>query len=622
MCDDDGIVGCTRMGTGTTDANGNFTVTGTGANPDIFSPDPPDVVMRVVATGPSGRVQNTTLGDYCFRTTPVNNVLPGPVLSFGTLTPNNSFTCDLFGNPTSTHNGAWQLYNDVREEWELMRLETLRTPGRDIPQVRVIWPDNIGNATFYRPPLPGIDEGSISIAPSGAFDSAVTMHEFGHHVLQHFGESPLPDYNNGVCDSVNFLMFGGHCLWRAEKGAVAWTEGWPDFLSEFMTTTLGKSQTVSSSSGCDIIVPTLCGSIEAPPQPSPDPNLSNVEGTVAAILWDLVDTPSDNHDANGSTDRLDLTFSALWDLYRGFDPDPFTGHNSILNLDELWNGFASLRPTELNRVSEIYHENGLTKPAANLRVSGLTVKPASVVRGRSVSVRDETVNSGAVRTGVSSVTRYSLVPASGFGVLTPLGSRTVNELGPSTSSIATTSVMIPLGTAPNQYVVRACADDTAGVFKTNEREQLPGQRGLRGRRSAEQRRLRLRHGHLDLGRQHHRLERRRRQGAARAEPRWQQRWRLGVVVLDGTLVRCGHDPHRGQLVRHAARRVHRVVGRVAHAGRRQRRLLRRPQQRGDLRGHRRHDLPHRGGWLRRCARRCLARLVPRHRRRSRSVTGP
>ena len=42
------------------------------------------------------------------------------------------------------------------------------------------------------------------------------FHEFGHHVLRHFGESPMPDYNNGVCDTISFLNFGGHCLWRAE----------------------------------------------------------------------------------------------------------------------------------------------------------------------------------------------------------------------------------------------------------------------------------------------------------------------------------------------------------------------------------------------------------------------
>jgi hypothetical protein len=468
MCDDDGLLGCPRMGTGTTDANGFFTVTGTGADPDFpfVPPDPPDPRMRVVATGPSGRVQTTLLADYCFRSAPINNTLPG-TYSFGTMTPSGSTSCDIVNSSTAGHDGAWELYNSVRQEWESMRSETLRTPGRDIPQVRVIWPDNIGNQTFYRPPLPGLDEGSISIKPGDEFKEPVVLHEYGHHVLYHFGESPLPDYNNGICDTVNFLNFGGHCLWRSEKGAVAWTEGWPDFLAEFMSTTLGKARTLSTF-GCDPLVPTICGTVESPPQPPPDPDLAHVEGTVAAVMWDLLDANQDNHDFDNSTDRLSLSFSTLWDLYQTFDPDPFTSHNNILDLDELWNGFASQRPTELNRVSEIYDENGLSKPAADLAVTAASTSASSVLPGAPLTITDTTSNIGAVRTGTSSVTRSYLVPTVGFSLLNPLGARTVGDVLPSGSAPGSTTVTLPSTTTAGSYVIRVCADDNGTTFETNE----------------------------------------------------------------------------------------------------------------------------------------------------------
>ena len=294
------------------------------------------------------------------------------------------------------------------------------------------------------------------------------FHEYGHHILQHFGESPLPNYNNGVCDSINFLNFGGHCFWRSENPPVAWTEGWPDFLSEVLTTSLGKNETMSSVFRCDNITPTLCGSVESPPLPSPDANLANVEGTVAAVLWDLLDANPDNRNADNSTDRLSLSFGTLWDVFQNRDPDPFTAHNKILSLDELWDAFAALRPAELNRVSEIYHENGLSKPASDLSVTAVSTSASTVLAGQSIGVSDSTTNIGSVRPGINSVTRPFLKQEL-VGRLTPLGSRTVGDLAPGgSSSHGTTNVTIPSSTRPGEYFVVACADRDGTTFESNE----------------------------------------------------------------------------------------------------------------------------------------------------------
>ena len=63
------------------------------------------------------------------------------------------------------------------------------------------------------------------------------MKQYGHHVLQHFADYPVPDFNNGLCDA-HVDPFGvetGRCRWQAEKGAIHWTEGFPIFLSEVLT---------------------------------------------------------------------------------------------------------------------------------------------------------------------------------------------------------------------------------------------------------------------------------------------------------------------------------------------------------------------------------------------------
>src|SRR6185436_10679501 len=137
-----------------------------------------------------------------------------------------------------------------------------------------------------------------------------------------------------------------------------------------------------------------------------DPNLTNVEGTVAAILWDLFDGSTDNHDLNNSADALNIGFGAVWDLYMNRDPDPFTPHDKILNLDELWDGFAALRPLELNRLSAIYDENGITKPAADLGVTSASISKTSVAPGDAFVVNEITSNIGAVRPGLGSATGY------------------------------------------------------------------------------------------------------------------------------------------------------------------------------------------------------------------------
>lgn len=101
------------------------------------------------------------------------------------------------------------------------------------------------------------------------------MHEYGHHVLQHFGEQPAPDYNNGVCDDPGFFTIdAGHCFWQPEKGSTHWIEGWASYFSEGVTTSLGKNDTIGRR----------VDRSSRPRTRTPTPNFDQIEGYTTAIL--------------------------------------------------------------------------------------------------------------------------------------------------------------------------------------------------------------------------------------------------------------------------------------------------------------------------------------------------
>jgi subtilase family serine protease len=111
--------------------------------------------------------------------------------------------------------------------------------------------------------------------------------------------------------------------------------------------------------------------------------------------------------------------------------------------------------------------SGVVRVGPDLVVSSLT-GPSSAVRGANVVVTDTTRNQGGDDAGAS-VTRFYLSSNSGLdaGDLL-LGSRTVDALGAGASSMASTSLAIPAGTATGLYYVIARTDDLNDVAETLE----------------------------------------------------------------------------------------------------------------------------------------------------------
>lgn len=459
------------MGEGVTDAGGYFTVTGTGS--DWFG-DLPDPYVEVVAEHSGVVVQTAGLinSTYCFKSGYKNNATDGESIDFGTLStsewgiyPEQGEGAGCDGSIVGG-NGAWQLYNNAVEAWESVRGFSLVNPGQsgwdtggEIPQVRVFWPDF---DSFYRVPIPLIDSGGISIHMDDTWTEATIMHEYGHHVLQHFAESPVPFYNNGNCDGTPIpFIDDGHCLWWSENGSIHWTEGWPDFLSAALT----RYWEWMNNRAYDHYW------FEGPDHPHPDSNFPMIEGYTAAVLWDQHDTNVDNHDGNNSRDNLSQGFEVAWDVLVNYDPAPSdAGHNHPVTIQEFCQGYASRYPDLANRLAEIFHENHMTcNNGSDLQVTALSNPPASLTPGGSFTVTDTTGNFGDVSTGENSITRYYL---STDATITTgdmfIGERPVGNLAPAGgTSTGSVTVSVPAWVR-GTYYLGACADAPANLFESNE----------------------------------------------------------------------------------------------------------------------------------------------------------
>jgi hypothetical protein len=464
MCDEDSPFGCGLMAVGETDDNGYFSLTGTAG--DAFGGNP-DIVVKVIAQSDAGTVEwaGLTGGVFCFKAGPVNDRPHGSTVDFGTLSPVNGLHCTT-GGDVDQEDGAWELHNALVEAHQFMRHFTLGAPGREMPSVKVRWPAD--RTAYDRPDVFSSPNGTIWMGNLASADKYF-MKQYGHHVLQHFADNPVPNFNNGSCDSQTdiFGIETGRCRWRSENGAIHWTEGFPIFLSEVLTRFWGHEGFGGWHIG-----------------PGPHPHLDEafhlVPEVTATILWNLVgwatagatvgmDTDGDNHDANNSVDRVSVGFETIWDVLVHFDPSGDATHNHAQSIQEFWSGMAALYPDLANRVSAVYHESHVVMPAANLKVNMVNASPALVTRGGALTVSDATVNAGAVNVGEQSTTQFFLSTDTAFGPGDiAIGQRTVPNLLPSQDSGASTALTIPSSVPYGAYYVIACADGPGVIFESNE----------------------------------------------------------------------------------------------------------------------------------------------------------
>ncbi|OGF22766.1 MAG: hypothetical protein A2V63_06300 [Candidatus Eisenbacteria bacterium RBG_19FT_COMBO_70_11] len=181
------------------------------------------------------------------------------------------------------------------------------------------WPGSSG-AAFY-------DGAHINMRPLDRFAYDVAYHEYGHYVMDSFNFENNPGGPHNLGDCIANVQSS------KDKGVrLAWGEGWPTYWGTTVQRDFGLPSagipTVGDATYTDTEAGAFSYSLENDSGSGED-NLGRGEDNelaVQRILWDLVDTNSDNRDAVNYSDQtlLDLfrgtnaeNFSQAWALVRG-----------------------------------------------------------------------------------------------------------------------------------------------------------------------------------------------------------------------------------------------------------------------------------------------------------------
>jgi hypothetical protein len=128
----------------------------------------------------------------------------------------------------------------------------------------------------------------------------------------------------------------------------------------------------------------------------------------------------------------------------------------------------SFRVRAVNASGASSYSNSVAQRTAapDLVVTSLTGVPSLLRPGASMSLVSTTANQGSV-TARSSLTRFSLVPASGAAIVLS-GGASISPLGVGHVVTRTTSIKIPTSVPPGPYQLLACADASLLVIEWSE----------------------------------------------------------------------------------------------------------------------------------------------------------
>lgn len=153
--------------------------------------------------------------------------------------------------------------------------------------VDIQFPENVSTSYYV-----GFFE-EIHIGNDDGFSVGTLAHEYGHHFIENFGDKGSIEYCNGFCDAgydfIDDAIVGcGHCSWCEETSAVAWSEGWSDWLSDFYARYHNQAYgyTPLNPYSYEKLVACWEDDIFA------DPYIT--EGNFAALLRDMEDTTQDD----------------------------------------------------------------------------------------------------------------------------------------------------------------------------------------------------------------------------------------------------------------------------------------------------------------------------------------
>ncbi|MEZ4389018.1 MAG: FlgD immunoglobulin-like domain containing protein [Candidatus Krumholzibacteriia bacterium] len=287
--------------------------------------------------------------------------------------------------------------------------------GHDTRFLEVHWPSAEDDGAYYN----SVSE-TIHLPRSTTWESSTLAHEYGHHIMECLGEMPGTNYCNGICD--NSLTDCGHCAFCREDEAVAWAEGWADYIGHVVPRTYAAIYGLPAINLDNFESLAVCSQDDTWHDPD------TTEGFTAAALVDLDDAANeDDPHTVGYDDRITLGGELLLDLLDREErlrtmpflrdvlaelPDQreavwWTVRNNTFDLDEE-------PPDPVYPIVCSTHTPGV--PSANPEITFLWQRPDDDASGVSGYVSD-------LRAGS---------PASPFGYPEPGTSRTFSNVAPGT----------------------------------------------------------------------------------------------------------------------------------------------------------------------------------------------
>ncbi len=186
----------------------SFIVQWTGHNAFADGGSGPDLYVKFETQSPEVTVQSTVFEiDYSW-TTPIQADwdFSSTDLAIGAWMPSDQ----------STH-GALHLHTNIQHNWDWYWYQQ----SFSLATVDVQWPES-GGDTYY---VPSFEE--IHVGTNHTWDDFAHAHEYGHHWMENYNPTAGPEYCNDSCDDGDDCT---HCWWCPENNAVAFSEGWPDWI--------------------------------------------------------------------------------------------------------------------------------------------------------------------------------------------------------------------------------------------------------------------------------------------------------------------------------------------------------------------------------------------------------
>ena len=278
--DNDSPFGNELLAQVSTDAQGWYDVTFFWNPCAVFCDAEPDIFVEFRSENTEYVVKSTAFlaGPYTWATGTTNDYL-GTDLNLGWLEP---------GAP-GDHPGL-HLLSTLTKGWRQHVWN-----GYDMTSIDCFWPEGTGGAYY---------NGAVHFSPGEQWIEGTIIHEQGHHWVANYGIAIAPDYCNGICDTPTC----GHCVWCQETDHDAWSEGFPNWMGEWIPSTFPA---VYGYAGANILdgrymleALGTCGATADP---------YRTENFLGALLHDIVDVPSDDHfPADPWRDRLNLAATTIF----------------------------------------------------------------------------------------------------------------------------------------------------------------------------------------------------------------------------------------------------------------------------------------------------------------------